>query len=196
MRIEPKFVIISLIAIALAFPVSHALEHRSNLLKIEKQRNSKLLLEINSKQKELKAKDNQIKFEQKKSGEQQNHIKQLKDELEARAGDGVELASATITKRPTGSCASYRGLVSQYNWDVNVALAVMQAESSCNTNDISPTCDHGIFQINCVHADLVGGNLALLHDPAINVRVAYAIYSGRGWLAWNAYTNGSYLKFL
>lgn len=189
MKIELKFLLAAVIAIALCYPVSNALEHRSQLLNIEKTRNSKLLIDIQSKQKQLEQ-------DQRDKADKQKQIEDLKKQLQDQQPPDFEPASAVIAKRPTASCASYRDLVSQYNWDVNVALAVMQAESSCNTNDISSTCDHGLMQINCVHADLVAGNLNLLHDPATNIRVAYAIYSGDGWSPWVAYTSGAYLKYL
>lgn len=99
-------------------------------------------------------------------------------------------------------CETYRSLVSKYDWDANVALAVMQAESGCNpSGPPSSTCDRGLMQINCVHIDMVN-SLDDLYDPATNISVAYKVYLGRkqktgnGWLAWNAYKDGKHLRFL
>lgn len=94
------------------------------------------------------------------------------------------------------NCEAYRGLISQYAWPVPTMMAVMQAESGCNPGSLSPTCDRGLLQVNCVHVGKVGGNLAALFDPATNIRVAYQIYSTQGIGAWSAYKNGAYLKFL
>lgn len=107
----------------------------------------------------------------------------------AQSGSGARVASS-------GNCAAYTGLLAQYDWNVSIAAAVMQAESGCNPSASSPTCDHGLMQINCVHAAAVGGNLALLDDPATNVRVAYQVYSGAGWSAWTTFTSGAYLRYL
>lgn len=40
------------------------------------------------------------------------------------------------------------------------------------------------MQVNSVHADRVGGNLAALLDPVTNIKVAYEIYSEQGWCPW------------
>lgn len=96
---------------------------------------------------------------------------------------------------PVG-CEAYRSILAQYDWNVNTALAVMQAESGCRPAVVSSTCDHGLMQINCIHSDLVGGDLSKLNDPATNIRIAYSLYRERGWLPWTAYTSGAYLKYL
>ena len=100
--------------------------------------------------------------------------------------------------QPQG-CDEYRSLVQQYDWDARIALAVMEAESSCrpdatnfNTNG---STDRGLFQINSVHLSKVASP-GLLFDPAINIRVAYSVYQGSGWRAWSAFNNGKHLKFL
>ena len=44
----------------------------------------------------------------------------------------------------------------------------------------------GLMQIAPVHIAKVGGDLSLLYDPAVNLRVAYAIWldSGGNWEQW------------
>ena len=93
-------------------------------------------------------------------------------------------------------CERYRSLISQYSWDVSIAMAVMQAESSCNPAAYSETRDRGLMQINAVHADKVDGNLDRLFDPATNIQVAYRVYQSQGWNGWMAYVNGKHLKYL
>lgn len=57
--------------------------------------------------------------------------------------------------------------------------------------------DYGLMQINSIHADMVGGNLEALRDPATNIKIAYSLSrQGTDWTAWSAYNNGKYLKYL
>jgi soluble lytic murein transglycosylase-like protein len=95
-----------------------------------------------------------------------------------------------VVRRLTGGCSQYAGLVSQYAWNVTVALAVMKAESGCNPLALSPTADRGLMQVNAVHAAKVGGDLSRLYDPATNIRVAFQVYSGAGWKAWSVCNRG------
>lgn len=44
--------------------------------------------------------------------------------------------------------------------------------------------NYGLYQINAVHAARVGGDLASLFDPAVNVRVAYEIWAEQSWIPW------------
>lgn len=146
----------------------------------------------------------QLQFEQ-KIKDQQKQINDLKKQVSLKKQRQAQLAAQAAQSRfvpqpvsyaSGGSCEAYRPLVARYSWNVSVAMAIMHAESGCNPTATSPTCDHGLMQVNCVHANLVGGNLALLSDPATNVRVAYQIYSGAGWSAWTAYTSGAYLRYI
>lgn len=57
--------------------------------------------------------------------------------------------------------------------------------------------DYGLMQINSIHADMVGGNLEALRDPATNIKIAYSLSKGgTDWTPWSAYNNGKYLKWL
>ncbi len=57
--------------------------------------------------------------------------------------------------------------------------------------------DYGLMQINSIHADMVGGNLEALRDPATNIKIAYSLsHSGTDWTAWTTYNNGDYRQFL
>ena len=70
-----------------------------------------------------------------------------------------------------------------YAWDCDEALAVMMCESSGHA-DAFNAGNYGLFQINAVHAARVGGDLQSLFDPAVNVRVAYEIWSDQSWIPW------------
>lgn len=77
------------------------------------------------------------------------------------------------------------------------AVAIAKAESGLNCERISSTSDYGLFQIHLpLHQwrfDKFGGDWRNCDD---NARVAKEIYNERGWEAWSAYLNKSYLKFL
>lgn len=97
-------------------------------------------------------------------------------------------------------CEAYKHLIAQYDWDLQVATAVMRAESGCNptaTNKANRngSVDRGLFQVNSVHKAKVG-NLDDLYDPATNIRIAYRVYLGSGWKAWSVYNSGAYKRFL
>jgi hypothetical protein len=66
---------------------------------------------------------------------------------------------------PVG-CENYRPLIEQYDWPVEGAMRTMKAESECDPNAVSPTDDHGLFQL---HGRPV-------YDPAENIAIAYGMY--------------------
>lgn len=80
-------------------------------------------------------------------------------------------------------------------WDCKIAVAVARAESGLNPNRLSYSgCCKGVFQIHSVHIAKFNG--VSMYDTHKNIDVAYQIYSEQGWQPWEAYTNGSYLKYL
>ena len=74
-------------------------------------------------------------------------------------------------------------LVCSYPWPCEWALTVMQCESTADPGAYY-NGNRGLFQIGAVHADRVGGDLAALYIPEVNVRVAYEIWSEQGWAPW------------
>jgi len=89
-------------------------------------------------------------------------------------------------------------LIESYDWDVDVAKAVMMAESGGDPKAYNPewhrSCQgsYGAFQIACVHE----GNPEKLYDLKYNVRRAYEIWKEKGWEPWGAFTDERYLKHL
>lgn len=92
--------------------------------------------------------------------------------------------------QPPVGCENYRGLMAQYNWNVNVAAAICQAESGGRPFAVgddypinglhAPSC--GLFQIRT----LAGRpTCEALKDPATNIAWAYRIYLGQGYKAWS-----------
>lgn len=110
----------------------------------------------------------------------------------------------------TGGCEQYRSIVNQYDWNTDVAMAVMEAESTewvngkrvpchrnaANWNDHHGSCQgsFGLFQLACLHKGKLNGRS--FSNPAANIAAAHQIYSQGGWTQWGAYTNGSYLAHL
>ena len=138
---------------------------------------------------ELKSDLDKLKNDKKiKDDEYQKRL----NELQAKRDERVKLASVQPARpKPVQrvgsntSCESYRGLVAQYPWNVEVALAVMKAESGCNPNathvNNNGSVDHGLFQLNNIN----------VHDPAENIRIAYQQkYASRGWQPWVVCTRG------
>lgn len=172
MRIEKLVLAITIAATILAVPVAHGLQARGNQVKIEKSNNQKLEFEIKSKQKLIEEKEQQrLELERKN----QELEKQLQSKRDQQAKIAAQPASAPVVAvRAAGNCEAYRPLLAQYNWPVSVAMEVMRRESGCNPNAVSPTNDHGLFQI---HAERI-------YDPAANVARAYQKFAASGWRPW------------
>ena len=99
-----------------------------------------------------------------------------------------------------GNCEQYRSLVEQYDWNVEVVLAIMRGESGCNPNAINGQDNHkncvgsySLMQVGCLH--YTDGQDKL--DPATNIMVAYGVYKrAGGFTPWTIFTNGAYNKYL
>lgn len=84
----------------------------------------------------------------------------------------------------------------------DTAKAVAMAESGGDPSIFNGTCCTGLMQVHDVHAGILGSPTDVqkfrewLKDPENNARAAYAVYKKQGWSAWEAFTNGSYRKFL
>jgi soluble lytic murein transglycosylase-like protein len=86
------------------------------------------------------------------------------------------------------ACEDWRHLVEQYDWDVDLALRVMEKESSCNPTATNPEAhrnrdgsvfcygSYGLMQVSC--------HDGVLYDPAENIAVAYRKYKAGGWSPW------------
>lgn len=92
-------------------------------------------------------------------------------------------------------CEAYRSEISKYNWNVDVALKVMRAESGCNPGAVgdnrviggiyAPSC--GLFQIRTLQGR---PSCSALQNVATNVSWAYRLYSSSGWQPWSVCKNG------
>lgn len=192
MKLEKVFIAIAIVAMLLAVPIAFAMKHRSNLLKLERSENSHLKMDIKTKDEKIKAQEEQLQLEQKKSDD----LKKQNEEKDKQLQSKRNTSSTVIAQAPKApvanlaGCEQYRGLVAQYNWNVDVALAVMKAESGCRADathvNANGSVDHGLFQLN---------NIAV-HDPAENIRIAYQVkYLASGWRPWTVCTSGKVACF-
>lgn len=83
-------------------------------------------------------------------------------------------------------CASYTSTFEQYNWNVDVAMAICQAESAGNVYAVSSTDDYGLMQLHDEE----------IFNPYDNIAAAYQKYLVQGWEAWTSYNTGYYTEFL
>ena len=68
------------------------------------------------------------------------------------------------------------------------AQKIVGCESNWNPNAVSPTNDHGLFQINIVHRHeferVTGQPWSMRYDPFWNARYAKHLYDTQGWGPW------------
>ena len=112
----------------------------------------------------------------------------------ASAGVAVGGAGADLA-RSAGAAAGWSGA------DLEVAVAIAMAESggdpqALNTANRNGSVDHGLWQINSVHAGLLADGD--WRDPVSNARMAHAVWSqaGQSWTPWVTYKTGAYLAHL
>jgi hypothetical protein len=122
--------------------------------------------------------------------------------------DMYVLASSTPTYikqevRATRIENEFINIIKKYDWNSNIAYAVMMAESSGNPNAFNSGDNHrvcrgsyGLFQMGCVHFGHYGLTWDNRFDIEQNIHSAYLLYSARGWKEWGAFTSGAYRTFL
>jgi soluble lytic murein transglycosylase-like protein len=94
---------------------------------------------------------------------------------------------AASTTYPAG-CALYEPMVAAYSdWNVQIMMAIMQAESGCDPMAYNPSGCFGLFQVNGYGA---------IFDPQTNIADAHAKWVSRGYTPWTTYTSGAYLRFM
>jgi hypothetical protein len=119
----------------------------------------------------------------------------LKPKVAAVEAHASAPPKAAVEAAGAGVCEGFRPLVAKYDWNVDIAMAVMKAESGCNSKNFNyntdGTNDAGLFQNNSIH-DATDRR----YDPEYNVALAYRIYKDRrswdisGWRAWTSCWDG------
>lgn len=113
----------------------------------------------------------------------------------------VQAVQPTQEEPKKKGCEAHRDEIAKYDWNVDLMVAIMKAESGCRTTAVgdnypirglhAPSC--GLFQIRTL-----GGrpSCEALKDPATNIAWAYRIYQGQGLGAWSVYSSGKYKAHL
>lgn len=115
----------------------------------------------------------------------------------------------TTTPEPTKpSDKLIADMIKSKNWDYSIAIRLAKSENFWNKTksfdcarvggiNSDGSWDTGLFQINSIHARTLakyGWTLEDMKDCKKNIEFAYNhIYKSRGWSAWSAYNNKSYL---
>lgn len=189
MTIDYRKLFIGLIAaLLLTVPVAAALKNKDNQLKIEKSNQQQLQIDIKKRDSDLQKKQDELKLKSDEAEKLKQQNEQLQKDLQAKRERQAEEARLAAAQRNAavgiaGNCETYRPLVQKYFGEAtNAAMITMSKESGCNPNAVSPTNDHGLFQLNQMP----------IYDPEANIRAAYAKFVSprRGtkpnWSAWYA----------
>jgi hypothetical protein len=87
-----------------------------------------------------------------------------------------------------GACSPQHWINTVFQAEAPAATRVATCESGMNPTAISPTNDHGLFQINAVHrADftrVTGQPWSAVYDARYNTQYAQHLYSTQGWRPW------------
>lgn len=190
MNIDYRKLVVAIIAAAIiSVPAAIVFAKHAERANTAESKAQHLQIDIQKKDSEL----DKLKIqttEQKKADEAeklklQQENEQLKKDLQAKRekqANDAKLAAAAASG-VSGNCESYRPLVQKYFGQYTAsAMITMSKESGCNPNAVSPTNDHGLFQLNGQP----------VYDPEANIRIAYAKFVSprRGttpnWSAWYA----------
>lgn len=190
MTIDYRKMFLAIIAsILIAVPVAMVFQNHNNQIKGAQDKANHFQIDVQKKDSELKKLQIQT-TEQKKADEAeklklQQENEQLKKDLQAKRdkqASDAKLAAAAASG-VSGDCESYRPLVQKYfGASTASAMITMSHESGCNPNAVSPTNDHGLFQLNGIK----------VYDPEENIRIAYGKFvsprrgSTPNWSAWYA----------
>jgi len=76
-------------------------------------------------------------------------------------------------------------LICSYPWDCATALRVAECESGLNPRAVGSAGERGLFQVHPVHRAWLGARWDQLFDPAVNVAVAFEMWTTQGWGPWS-----------
>lgn len=193
MNIDYRKMFLAIIAaVIISIPTAMVFQNRNNQLNSERQEKSRLQLDIKKRQEQQRQTDDALKQKADEAEKLKQENEQLKKDLQAKREKqerDKQLAAAQAQKPAAvsvgiaGNCETYRPLVQKYFGSATpAAMIVMQKESGCNPNAVSPTNDHGLFQLNGQP----------VYEPEANIRIAYAKYvsprrgTNPNWSAWYA----------
>jgi hypothetical protein len=86
----------------------------------------------------------------------------------------------------------WRGLVSAYDWNVDIALCLMARESGGNPNAQNKSSGaSGLMQVLPSWAPKFGYDRSDLFIPEVNLEISYALYVDGGWNHWSPWKRGA-----
>lgn len=95
------------------------------------------------------------------------------------------------------SCTPDQAILVQFSGELETARRVAKCESNYDASAVSPTNDHGLFQINATTwnqpghpdevADFIGRNWDKRYNPMWNAYFAKLIRDKYGWKMWSCY---------
>ena len=103
---------------------------------------------------------------------------------------------------PKSTCESE---IKKYDWNHQLAYAVMMAESGGDPNQVNDNPRTGDYSIGCFQVNLYGANARTrppeseLKKPEVNVKWSYGLYVAKGRTfagSWGAFNTGAYRRFL
>ena len=110
-------------------------------------------------------------------------IEEARQAEEARRAEEQRAAAATA---PAGSLEAV--IQRHFGSATSAAIRIAQCESGMNPRAVSPTNDHGLFQINIVHRGqfeaVTGAPWSSVYDPELNTIYARYLYGQQGWGPW------------
>ena len=87
-----------------------------------------------------------------------------------------------------GACTPHDAIALTFYGDSEAATRVAHCESTMNPTAVSPTNDHGLFQINIVHRAqferVTGQPWSKVYDPFWNSVYAKWLRDQEGWSPW------------
>jgi hypothetical protein len=106
----------------------------------------------------------------------------------------AERAEAPIDTAPVKTgCELYKDIIRSYDWNDDIAIKIMMAESGCNANALNDNPRTGDYSVGLFQINLLGGlakerpSEAYLRDPRQNIAYAYKLYTSSGFRPWTTY---------
>ena len=84
-------------------------------------------------------------------------------------------------------CDVYKQIIRSYDWNDDIAIKIMMAESGCNSNALNDNPATGDYSVGLFQINLYGANAkhrpseAALKDPETNIEFAYNLWKSSGF---------------
>jgi hypothetical protein len=107
----------------------------------------------------------------------------------SRRGAGLLAGAVVVGSLAVTGCSSTDVIQTVFGPAAPQARKIVSCESEWNTNAVSPTNDHGLFQINIVHkanfTKVTGQPWSAIYNPLYNTVYAKWLYDREGWEPWS-----------